>query len=372
MVGRRPAAALAAAVLLAAAAARSPAEVDVGVRLRLLQTALRDPSAGWSVFPLGTSRVSLSSASESVKAELAVDGLLGEGLSASLARALVSVRFPGLRITTGKARLSWGEGVAFNAADLLDGSFTVSGLDLTQDVLRDDASWLAALFVPLGQFSFAEAVVLPQPVDVAGLLSNPAAPLPPLSAASAGARVVGKIAGIKTEVDYLVRGATGMHHAAVSLQGNLLVDWHLSASTAFPVASPAGGDLLDNLRLSAGAFHLQRLGERAVLSLRLEALAAPAGEWRESEAVVPPLPVYGLLLYPEASLSIDTSVTVSARALVSPVDGSAVIVPGVSVSLHKGLALLAMAGISLGDATDTWAWSRRGGLSLMAGCSFVY
>jgi len=333
---------------------------------------MREAGGEWTLFSLGTGRVSLSSTSDSVKAELAVDGLLGEGMSASLARALVAVRFPELRVTVGKARLSWGEGVAFNAADLLYGSSSAVGLDLTADVLRDDASWLAALYVPLGQFSFAEAVVLPPGIDVAAFVANPAAPLPDLSTTAVGGRLFGKVAGIKTEADYLYRGATGMHQAAVSLQGNLLVDWHLSAATALSAAAPHPQALLDNLRLSAGVFHLQRLGPRTVLSLRLEALCAPAGEWQESEAPAPPAPVYGLLLYPEASLAVDSSVTVSARALVSPVDGSAVIVPGVSVTLHKGLSLLAMASLALGDNTDSWAWNRRGGLTFLAGCAFAY
>ncbi len=378
MVGRRAARALLAACAGLAAAVSAAADVDLGVRLRVLETLTREASSDWAFFSLGTARVSLSSQSENVKAELALDGLLGEGVSASIARALVAVRFPGgdapsgVRLTLGKARLSWGEGVAFNAADLLYGSSSAAGLDLTGDVLRDDSSWLAALYVPLGRFSFAEAVALPPGIDVAAFIANPSSPLPDVTSAAAGGRLVGRLAGTKVEADYLYRGETGMHQAAVSLQGNLFVDWHLSAGTAVPSTSPRLEDLQDTLRLSAGVFHLQRLGPRATLSLRMEALCAPAGEWQESDAPFPPAPVYGLLLYPEASLAVDSRVTVSARALVSPVDGSAVIVPGVSVSLHTGLSLVAMASVALGDDTDSWASNRRGGLSFLAGAAFVY
>ena len=379
MVGRqaasaaRRAAGVALAVLLGLAPALpARAEPAVGVRLRLLETLVREAAGDWALFSLGAGRVSLSTSSENVKAELAVDALLGDGLSASLARALVAVRFPGVRLTAGKARLSWGEGTAFNAADLLYGSSSAAGLDLTADVLRDDASWLAALNVPLGRFSFVEIVALPPALDVAGFVANPAAPLPDWTAAAAGGRMVGKLAGIKTEVDYLFSGADAMHRLAASLQGNLFVDWHLSAGTGFPSASPVAADLLDQLRLSAGVFHLQRLGPRARLSMRLEVLAAPGGEWQEVEPAGPAAPVYGLLLYPELALALDSDIAITARALVSPVDASAVVVPGISVSLHKGLSFFGMASLSFGDSTDSWSGDRRGGVAFLAGCAYTY
>ena len=96
------------------------------------------------------------------------------------------------------------------------------------------------------------------------------------------------------------------------------------------------------------------------------------GQWQEAEPPGPPAPVYGLLLYPELALGIDSRLSVTARALVSPVEASALIVPGVSVSLHKGLSFFAVASVGLGDGTDTWAWDRRGGLSFLAGCAYTY
>ncbi|MBE3064281.1 MAG: hypothetical protein IMZ69_04610, partial [Spirochaetes bacterium] len=158
------------------------------------------------------------------------------------------------------------------------------------------------------------------------------------------------------------------------LQGNLFVDWHLSASASLPAVSPRIEDLADSLLLSAGLFHLQRLGPRASLSLRLEALAAPAGAWQEVDPAPPPAPaaVYGLLLYPEISLALDSAVSLAARALVSPVDGSALIVSSIGVSVHKGLSLLGMASVSIGDETDSWSWSRSAGLSFALGCALSY
>ena len=371
MVARRRAAV---ALLLALAAVPAVAETSVGVRLRLLGTLLRVAEGDWALLTLGAARVSLSTASENVKAELAVDGLLGEDIVPSLARASVAVRFPQFRLTAGKARLSWGEGAAFNAADLLYGSSSAAGLNLTADALRDEAAWMAALYVPLGRFSFAEAVVLPPPLNVAAFIEEPAAPLPDPADLAAGGRIVGKLLGIKTEADYLYRGTTGTHAFAVSAQGNLFVDWHLSASTVLPASYPTREDIAEALRLSAGVLHFQRLGPRATLSVRLEALAAPAGEWHEVDPALPPAPatVYGLLLYPEIAFAFDNALSLTARAIVSPIDRSALIVPGVSVSVHKGLSFLGTASVSIGDETDTWSWTRRGGLSFLLGCAYTY
>jgi hypothetical protein len=184
--------------------------------------------------------------------------------------------------------------------------------------------------------------------------------------------MVGKLAGIKAEAGYLFKGSEDTHDIAVSFQGNLLVDWHLSAAASLGASTPLAEGVLESLRLSAGLFHLQRLGLRTTLGMRLEALVAPAGEWAEVEPPGVPAPVYGLLLYPELALAVDSRLSVTARALVSPVEASAVIVPGVNVILHGGLSLFAMASVGLGDDTDTWAWDRRGGLSFLAGCAFAY
>jgi hypothetical protein len=361
-------AALAAALLLAIVMVE-PLAADVGVKLRLLESASRISEGDWALYTLGTARVSVNASSENVKAEVAVDALLGDGIVASLARASIGVRFPGFRLTVGKARLSWGEGMAFNAGDLLFGSTSAVGLDLTAEALRDDAAWLASVYVPLGRFSFAEVVVLPPPLDIAAFIADPlSAPDP--SELAVGGRVQGKLLGVKTEAAYLFRGDELTHHAAVSLQGNLVVDWHLSAAASLPAIAPEARDLSEGLRLSAGIFHLQRLGDRATLSVRLETLVAPGGSWREEEP--PAVPVYGILLYPELVLAVNSSLSVTARALVSPVDGSALLVPGVSLSLHKGLTFLGMASVALGDGTDSYSFDRAGGLTFILGCAYTY
>jgi hypothetical protein len=343
------------------------AQPTVGLKLRLFESLTRLESNEWGLLTLGSARVSLLHATDSVKVELAADALLGDGIVASVARASVAARFPLFRLTAGKVRLSWGEGAAFNAGDLLFGATSSVGLDLTADAVRDDAAWLAAVYVPLGRFSFAEAVVLPPPLDVGALLADPLAPLPDPASTSAGARFVGRLGGIKVEPAYHYQGAARTHTAALTFQGNLLVDWNLSVRAALPADTPLAADLAESLRISLGLHHVQRLGNRASLSIRLEGLLAPGGAWQEVEP--PEVPVHGLLLYPELLLSVDQVLGVSLRSVVSPVDGSALLVPGVSLSVHKGLTFLGMATISLGDETDTYAWQRRGGVSFLLGCS---
>jgi hypothetical protein len=82
--------------------------------------------------------------------------------------------------------------------------------------------------------------------------------------------------------------------------------------------------------------------------------------------------VYGILLYPELVLGIDDTFSVTVRALVSPVDGSALFVPGVSLSLHKGLTFLGMMSASIGDGTDSYSFDRAGGLAFILGCAYTY
>jgi len=72
--------------MFALAATRLAADADVGVKLRLLESASRISEGDWALVTLGTARVSLNASSENVKAEVAVDAVLGDGIAASLAR----------------------------------------------------------------------------------------------------------------------------------------------------------------------------------------------------------------------------------------------------------------------------------------------
>ncbi|MFW5695424.1 MAG: hypothetical protein ACOCYB_09655 [Alkalispirochaeta sp.] len=147
-----------------------------------------------------------------------------------------------MRYTAGRTRLTWGEGVLYNAGDVLNGAGP-GQVDLTADTLRDETLWVLAGYFPVGRFSFVEPVILvPMSVlsghQVSDDANTPGAAPPALTAASprpaseigAGGRMQGQVAGVKSEIGYLYHGTTEEHRPYVALQGNLFLDWYGSAS----------------------------------------------------------------------------------------------------------------------------------------------
>jgi hypothetical protein len=289
-VGRLAVTGVLAAVVFAAAAPAAQAESRQIITIDALHSLTRLDENEWSAAGLGLVEVDLQSTGNRqargqlrVTAEASADG----STDATIDRAFVKVRLPFLRqrwfhITAGRARLSWGDGAYFNAADTLYGRVGESA-SFVETTLRDEASWLLAGFFPLGRFSFLEPVVLVPGID---LLSE--APVPPgVENSAAGFRIQGKLGQIKAEASYLYdggvagagvtgSGATGsgpgdLHRPAVSLQGNLGVDWYLSASTAIPGPSseaPSGYEK-EQFALSVGLLHIASFPGGETLSLQI-------------------------------------------------------------------------------------------------------
>ena len=158
-----------------------------------------------------------------------------------VSRAFIKARFPAFRLTLGKTRLSWGEGFMFNAGDVIFDSLSTSA-DLTADEIRTRGTWLASAYIPLGRFSFAEAVLLPPAFDpltylidsrIAAEAGEDPPEIPRGYRSSGGLRIVLRPGGIKTETGYLYSGESESHKPYVSFQGNLIADWHLSALQAW-------------------------------------------------------------------------------------------------------------------------------------------
>lgn len=165
-----------------------------------------------------------------------------------------------LRVTLGRTRLSWGDGVLYNAGDVINGA-RPEELDLTADVLRDETQWLTAIYLPLGHFAFFEPVVLlpmydPSistiPEDESGDESE-ADSADAAWKTSAGGRIQFEILGVKTETGYLYRGDEELHTPYVSLEGNLYVDLYGGAS--LEITSDPNERTEEDLLLSAGALH---------------------------------------------------------------------------------------------------------------------
>ena len=191
-----------------------------------------------------------------------------------------------VRLTAGRSRLSWGDGVLFNAGDTINGVAPQS-IDLTAETLRDETQWLVAGYVPLGRFAFFEPVVL-----IPGTA--------PAWHTAAGARTQFQLADVKTELGYLYRGAEEVHHPSVSVQGHLLVDWYAAASLRLP--DPPNEELFT----SAGLLHNGTMRSGAPWSARTEVL------WQQGDQM--------LSVYPEFTWSPSSLFSLFLRGQLTPVE----------------------------------------------------
>jgi len=396
VVGRTIAGAFLVLSLVAAPPARG--EVQSSVTLTGYGAVVRVGDSA-ALLPLMKGSLDLRSVgSENVRGLLQLDAWVGESIALSLPRAYVKVRLPWFRLTAGKTRVSWGDGFLFNAGDVVFGSMSLLAGGLNESVLRDETTWLAGLYVPLGPFSYLEGVLVPydplsasgDPLGLAGgaglvtALTQLLDPVTPEELAG-GVRGVFRLGGVKVETGYFGSGRAGEHRPYLSLQGHLGVDWNLSGALAIPTTDPQWGRWDEWLDLSAGVLSLHRLPGGQVLSLRLEAAVRPGMRWREAEgaeavaindrvarAAGATPPEYGLYLFPEVAFSPTDTLSVQARALISPVDGSALSMAGASWNVYQGLSLFTYLSVMAGDEDDLYAWEQDMGLAWVAGLEFVY
>jgi len=298
-----PATVLAALLLwLSLGGGRADAEVTTGASIDLYNSVLLSEgdalAAGLAVAELELAATD----ARDVRSRFVLRGTLyeQEGASGALVevpRAEIRWRlFVGesydLRVTAGRTRLSWGDGVVFNAGDVINGA-RPEELDLTAEVLRDETQWLTALYLPLGQFAFFEPVLLlpmyDPTIETTGDGDSTAADAGALAAwkTSGGGRIQFEILGIKTETGYLYRGAEELHAPYLSLQGNLFLDLYGGASLEITADRDSAEE--DDLLLSAGALHTGNHPRLGGWTLRSEAL------WSERDR--------SLELYPEVTWS---------------------------------------------------------------------
>ena len=257
-------------------------------------------------------------------------------------KAYFKARFLSFRLTAGKTRLSWGDGMLFNAGDVLYGSNSTS-VSLTQAELRSTTDWLASVNYPLGFFSFAEAVVMP---------SETGTPIDMLF----GARYYTTVKDLKVEIGYASKNPTTtvrQHKPYISLQGNLGFDWYLSSSVAIPVAGDIAQESSKSWMISVGIFHLVSLPQDRTLTLRLELLTRPFGTWETGPVADG---TAAILLYPELVLSYSPSLSFSLRSIISPLDLSAMSTLGMSWNIFDAFNLIGSISLATGDEGDLFAW----------------
>ena len=350
-------------------------ESRITARMELFDTVVWLGSNDW--ISAGTGSVSLSidqTDNKNVKSQFKISAapnpFTGD-IDISVPRAYVKFRFPKIRAVIGKAPFSWGEGLIFNAGDVIF-SDTALNTNLMQTEFQDSEAWLTTLYYSLGSFSYIEVIVLP-PEDI---LNNIGGVENGIDASIAGGRLVTRTGNTKLESGYIYDGTVDAHKPYLTLQGNLYLDWHLSASVSLPTGAAIPGSIEDSLVITTGIYSIASIGYDGILNYRIEALIKPYEKWEEYSAGSGESESYAIYLYPELSYSFNSSMALILRSFISPIDMSASVIPGFSWNVFQGFNLLGFATFGIGDPGDTYAWEPESaggsGFSVMVGVSVIY
>ncbi len=296
-------------------------EVDIDATLNGVITATKVGDEDITSSGLATGNLTVKSkGSKYVKSQLTLDFVSMRNLGIlSISKAWIKFRYPILRVTLGKNRITWGEGAAFNAGDVIFDDYiapggAVEGADLTADELRSVNRTMAQVIVPLGRFTYAEAIYLPYDFFSNEELGLAASGVMPddnkFSTHSYGGRFVTKAVGMKLETGYIYNGNSELHKPYISINGTLGVDYHMSTSINITHGDMEFEDWKNTWKISAGSFYMFDLEDDRTLTLRLEALVKPFGDWD----------IDALMLYPEISLIPNEEIALFLRAIVNPLD----------------------------------------------------
>jgi len=362
---------------------------------------------------LTTGKLDISAASNpNVRGELQLRATIGNaaagsGAAVTVPRAYLKVRLPWFRFMIGKSRVSFGRGFFFDAGDVIFGGAGLAVTDLSASVLRDDTTWLLETYLPLGNFSYLEGVLLPY-LGAGGVFGSPASTslatdltqvLTPVNwrNLSGGGRAVFRLAGVDMEAGYLFSGTSGVHLPYLAAAGSLGVDWYLAASATVPVSEADWPNLGERLAFSAGLFHLFRLSGDASIAGRIEGLVLPGGSWERASGGITPstLPAvvvsggtaawpsastvtstftsrYGLYLFPELDYSPSQALSLQLRSIVSPIDASATLIAGTGWNVYQGLTLSGYLYAMLGADDATFGWNQPGGIGAAVGAELIF
>jgi len=327
-------------LLLAGIAVFAPgafAEVVTTVTVDAYQSVTTDGD-DTSAAGIGRSEIDFQSrGSGDVRSRLQLRAYLTEidGVSTSvltIPRAEIRWRLPAgesyrMRFTVGRSRLSWGDGVLFNAGDTINGA-RPGAVDLTTDTLRNETQWLTAGYFPLGRFAFLEPVVLLPGYEMEISSASNEQTADDIADTAAGGRLQFNLFSVKSEVGYLYRGEEEIHQPSIALQGNLGVDWYAGASMRLP--DPPD----EELYLSGGLVHHGSGHRIGSWSFRLESLWEQRGE--------------RLHLYPEATWAPSQLFSVFLRGTATPVVSAEWLAPGdTDASGAVGLAWTPSTGLTL-------------------------
>jgi hypothetical protein len=384
-------------LLLLAAVPFLMAENSITVDMELYNTVMKTRNTSlesyWAYVTAGKGAVSFkSTGNRNVRADLAGDILYPDSSGIPgfiLQKAYIKAKFPIFRLTLGKTRLGWGDGFVFNSGDVIFGS-TSPYVNLTGSEIRTDTTWLTSINYPLGRFSFIEGLIVAPEITASGMGQ--------IENSGVGFRIYTKAGGIKIEAGYYFDGTeissydlnytntteyltiNALHRPYLSLQGNIGPDWYFNSSVAVPASN---GTILesiikDTFNISLGLFHMMEVGYDNSLSFRLESVILPYLNWSENAGEAGS---YAILIYPEISLGLGSTVNLSLRSIISPIDLSAQITSGISWNVFEGFNILAYTTLNAGDGDDTFSWNKStwtygvdsiDGISMMAGINYIY
>ena len=404
---RSTAFALIAAVWLCLGVAPLVAQARVGGEIEALNTLAWDGAEEeLGLLGYGAGTIDLrSDRDRNVQARLTLNAMLGSILDPltdrpvsasvlSVPRASIRFRFPvtdtyTVRVTAGRDRVSWGSGRLFNAADVIfgaDGTGAADFLEISDD-LRDETTWLTAIYFPLGDFAYFEPIVLPplpglelaaaaggaesaEGVDDGepdGALAAGTA-VPGIERTRAGGRLSFEAGRFTFEPGYLYDGPTERHEAVLSITGLIGVDVYGAGRISLD-GDVDSDNAWERTTFSAGGYNHFRLGFDTTLDARLEALVRPGGDWEDQSD---PHADYGLTLYPELILTPSRTVSLVLRSVVSPIDRSALTSAGVNWNVFGGFNMVAFAGVQTGDDTAVFSWQRPGAATLTTGFTYSF
>lgn len=357
-------------ILVLAAASPLAAELETTVELSSLLTVTRD-AAGKPIFSLLATGDLLFEATNNanVKGALELSGAWSGDFITDpndiVKRLYVKINFGGVYLLAGKTRVSFGEGFVFNAGDVIFGSMAPVA-DISSALLRDNTDWLVDLTLPLGPFSFFEAILLPY-----SPLSTVPLPYSTMYDLRGGGRFVFDLAGLKLETGYLFRADNATHNPYISLQGNLFFDFQVSSTVAIPSSDYTDEKLQDGFAISAGLFRMFQFDDGSSLTFRFEGACHPFAHWDVDAAPLPGQPI-ALLLYPEIAWAPLDVLSFQLRAMISPVDGSGMVFFGTTFGIYQGLDLIGNIWCMFGDSDDLFKFDSYGDLGIALGLQFIY
>lgn len=337
----------------------------------------------WSLAALQKGRLNFRGSSQDVRARFSLDFTATESMVSpssvdlSIYLAFARMNFEHFRLTLGKSKTVWGNGVYFNAGDLLHGSVDLAA-GLTDSVIRDQSAWQAGFWLPLDDFSYFETIAalpLAEPF-------NPQKNLD-LEQTDLGLRWAGDWQDLSLEIGYLFSGVNLAHTPYLALQGYIPIadsgfDWYLSAAdTISQDTENIEQYAKDNFRITVGLFFSHNFESGDTLALRLEALIKAFGEW-EAQKTIDPItaltePDYGLYLYPELSWSPSSNFALLFNGVFSVIDLSASLAVTSRFKLFKNLTMINGAAVRIGEEDDTYAWKKAGGLSIiLVGIDYIF